>query len=308
MARRSSRSSRIAAILVLALVAVLVTLLVSCPPNRGPSAANPGAPALPPVRPQDNRPAPPAIAPAETWGSTPPSTPPVGRGSTPPERPQLEGRLAIIIDDAGYSLEELDEFLALPGPLTVSVLPNLPHSREAAHRILAAGKDLLLHEPMEPEGGEDPGPGALRTGQTPQEIAHLLDQAFASVPAPGMNNHMGSKATADPAVMFAVMEYLKRDGKFFVDSRTTSDTVGPAEAAAAGVPFLQRNVFIDAGRSKEEIALAFDRGVSEARQRGASILIGHVQDRGVLAILREREGSLSAAGVHLVHLRELLGQ
>ena len=303
MARSPIPRIRTAAILVLVLVSALVTLLVSCPP-AGPMA--PGQPSTPapqaPPTPPTSSPVPPPV----------PVRPPDARvlqpPAAPPQRPRPEGRLAIIIDDAGYSLEELDAFLALPGPLTISVLPNLPHSSEAARRILAAGKDLLLHEPMEPEGGEDPGPRAIRTGQTPQEITNLLEQAFTSVPAPGMNNHMGSKATADPAVMLAVMAYLKREGKFFVDSRTTADTVGPAEAGAEGVPFLQRDVFIDAGRSQEEIAQAFDKGVSEAKLRGSSILIGHVQDRGVLAILREREGNLSAAGVRLVHLRELLGQ
>lgn len=298
MARRSPSRTREAALFLLLLVAALVTLLVSCPPSREPGKAAP-APEAPAV------PSPPLVPPAvpEKPDSRPALAP-----AAPPERPREPGRLAIIIDDAGYSLQELQPFLDLPGPLTVAVLPNLPHSSEAARRVLAAGKDLLLHEPMEPEGSEDPGPGALRTDQDPQEIERLLSEAFASVPgARGMNNHMGSKATADRSVMLTVMEYLKREGRYFVDSRTTADTVAAEAADAEEVPFLQRDVFIDAGRSAEEIAQAFDKGVSKAHQRGSSILIGHVQDPGVLAILREREGDLSAAGVRLVHLRELLG-
>ena len=87
-------------------------------------------------------------------------------------RPRTSSRramLAVILDDAGYSLEELQPFLDLPGPLTVAVLPNLPHSAEAARRVLAAGKDLILHCPMEADGGEDPGPGRASGSECPKQ-------------------------------------------------------------------------------------------------------------------------------------------
>jgi polysaccharide deacetylase 2 family uncharacterized protein YibQ len=227
----------------------------------------------------------------------------------PPEHPQPEkqGLLAVIIDDAGYSLSELQAFLDLPGTFTIAVLPNLPHSREAARRVLAAGKDLILHCPMEPEGGEDPGPGALRTGQSPQEIEDLLAEAFASVPgAAGMNNHMGSKATADPELMNVVLRWLKREGKFYVDSRTTAATVGPQIAETLGVPNLQRDVFIDRDTAEGDIATAFSKGVEEARSKGTAVIIGHVQTRGVVDILRAGETWLSLRGVRLARLADVM--
>lgn len=223
-------------------------------------------------------------------------------------RPEKQGMLAVIIDDAGYNLGELQAFLDLPGPLTIAVLPNLPHSREAALRVVAAGKDVILHCPMEAAGGEDPGPGALRTDQAPAQVESLLAAAFASVPgAQGMNNHMGSRATTDEALMGTVLGFLKREGKFFVDSRTTADTVGPRVARDLGVPFLQRDVFIDESTSDPDIAAAFGRGIAEARTRGQAVLIGHVQNRGVVDILRAEERNLSAQGVRLARLADVLG-
>jgi hypothetical protein len=217
--------------------------------------------------------------------------------------------LAVIIDDAGYNLGELQAFLDLPGPLTIAVLPNLPHSREAARRVVAAGKDLILHCPMEATGAEDPGPGALRTDQSPVEVESRLAAAFASVPgAQGMNNHMGSRATADEALMRTVLGFLKREGKFFVDSRTTADTAGPRVAGELGVPFLQRDLFVDESTSDADIAAAFVKGIAEARTRGQAVVIGHVQNRGVADILRAEERNLSAQDVRLARLTDLLGE
>ena len=79
-------------------------------------------------------------------------------------------RIAVVIDDVGYNLEELQEFLDYPAPITLSVLPNLPYTQEAARRISAAGKELLLHLPMEAENGNDPGPGAILTTQEDEQI------------------------------------------------------------------------------------------------------------------------------------------
>ncbi len=230
-------------------------------------------------------------------------------GTLPPERPHPEqrGMLALIVDDAGYSLEELQAFLDLPMPLTVAVLPNLPHSTESARRVLAAGKDLILHCPMEPDGGENPGPGAIFTGQSPEVIRRLLDEDFASVPgALGMNNHMGSRATADEAVMTVVLGYLKDRGKLFVDSRTTAETAGPRVAESLGLPILQRDVFLDDDTRESEISDRLNKGIGEAGSGGSAVVIGHVQNRAVADILRAAERTMEAQGVRIARLPEIL--
>jgi polysaccharide deacetylase 2 family uncharacterized protein YibQ len=214
--------------------------------------------------------------------------------------------MAVIVDDAGYDLAELEPFLELPIPLAVAVLPNLPHSREAALRVKQAGKELLLHLPMEPEGGENPGPGALLTGDSQAEIERLLESALQSVPgATGVNNHMGSKATADEALMTTVLRALERKGLFFVDSRTTANTVGARVAERVGVPFVERDVFIDASHSDAEIAEAFASGTALAAKKGTAVLIGHVQNPAVLAILRDSDRTLREARVRPSTLSEI---
>ncbi len=289
MRSRPLPKARFAAIILILFVAGIVAFLAACPPDSGRGAG-----------------------PATTHGpSVPVSPPPQAVRTGPPvhPRPEKQGMLAVIIDDAGYNLGELQAFLDLPGPLTIAVLPNLPHSLEAARRVVAAGKDLILHCPMEATGGEDPGPGALRTDQSPAEVESRLAAAFASVPgARGMNNHMGSRATADEALMRTVLGFLKREGKFFIDSRTTADTVGARVAGELGVPFLQRDIFVDEGTSDVDIAAAFVKGIAEARTRGQAVLIGHVQNRGVADILRAEERNLSAGGVRLARLTDVLGE
>ncbi len=287
-ARSSSSKLRVAAVIITLAAAAAIALLVACPPASRPRPAA----------------GPPAAARVD---GGPDGTAQLRPAAAPPRRVEPEGRLAVILDDAGYSLDELEPFLELPGPLTVAVLPNLPHSAEAARRVLAAGKELILHCPMEAEGDENPGPGALRVGMSQAEIDRLLDADFASVPgAAGMNNHMGSRATADPALMEAVLGYLRRTGRFYVDSRTTALTVGPEIARTLGVPFAQRNVFIDDERSEKAIADAFEAGIQEARARGSLVVIGHVQNRGVLDILRAGRTDLAENGVRLVRLSEII--
>jgi uncharacterized protein len=329
--KRSSQHShlRLAAVIITITVAAIVAVLAACfpavqkptanstststPSTTMPSASTPSASTPAASTPSTSTPAAPATEPRVSVTTLPGPGASAAAGTRQPiAHPQSvepKGRLAVILDDAGYSLEELQPFLELPGPLTVAVLPNLPHSTEAARRVLAAGKDLILHCPMEPEGGEDPGPGALRVGMSEAEIDRQLAADFASVPgAVGMNNHMGSRATADPFVMEAVLSYLKRQGLFFVDSRTTAQTAAPSIAQKLQFPILSRSFFIDDERSEKAVADAFNVSVRQAAYQGAAIVIGHVQNKVVLDILRAGQKELTANGVRLVRLQEIMSE
>jgi polysaccharide deacetylase 2 family uncharacterized protein YibQ len=223
------------------------------------------------------------------------------------ERPVPRARIAVVIDDVGYNLEELQEFLDYPAPITLSVLPNLPYTQEAARRISAAGKELLLHLPMEAENGNDPGPGAILTTQEDEQIRRLLEASFAQVPqAAGMNNHMGSRATADRRVMNVVMETLSSNGRYFLDSRTTTKTLGPETAKAHGVPYLERDIFLDNEPQIEAIDRALEEGIDLARRQGSAILIGHVRNPQIVEAILGLAGELGRAGVELVYLSDLL--
>ncbi len=290
---------RTACLLLTALGIALAVFLVSCPRQAPKEAAG----AVPAAVPPSSTPAPAAVEPST---STPAPTLAPVEPSSSPVRPPVTGRMAIVIDDAGYSLAELEPFLRLPIPLAVAVLPNLPNSAEAARRVRAAGKELLLHLPMEPDGGENPGPGALLSGATAEEVERLVDGALASVPgAVGVNNHMGSRATADPALMRDLLAILARRGLFYLDSRTTAETVGMRVSRALGVPALERRVFLDAEPGGGAIERAFALAVAEAARDGWSVAIGHVQTAGLLTILARAPGQLRSAGVAAAAVGEL---
>lgn len=285
------------AVLLLTLLGVaLAAILLSCP--NGKPAGERGSATGSPAAAAD-------AGPSATVASGADAEPPAGDAdervaAREPAAPSVtgvaRGKIAIVIDDAGYDLDSLQPFLDLPFPLAVAVLPNASHSAEAARRVAASGKELLLHLPMEPEGGEDPGRDALLASATPAELEALLDRALASVPgAIGVNNHMGSRATADPACMAALLGALERRGLFFLDSRTTTRTVAAAEAQRLGVPYLERTVFLDAVDGGVERSLA--SAVEAAARGGAVVAVGHVQTDGLADAVRRAREAMDAAGV-----------
>ena len=169
-----------------------------------------------------------------------PTVPPAG---LPPER---RGIHVFVIDDAGNNLRELEPFLAFPGPLTIAVLPGLPNSVEAARRIRNAKKEVFLHQPMEPLGGQDPGPGAIAAGMDDDQVRQILGKNFSELrPVAGINNHEGSRVTMDPAIMRTVLEFCWENRVHFLDSRTTADTAAPRVALDMGLAIAQRDVFLD---------------------------------------------------------------
>ena len=221
---------------------------------------------------------------------------------------QGPSRLAVVVDDAGHNIADAEAYLRFPGKLTVAVLPHLDASEAVVARAKKAGKEVILHQPMEPQGSSDPGPGAIKVGLDEPAVVDLLEWNFGSVVTQGVNNHMGSRVTADRLTMDAVMSYLQRTNRFFLDSRTTPDSVAQEAAAHYGVPFLSRDVFLDVNVDEATVNAAIDRGLRIARRHGSAILIGHVTNRVVLSVLERRLREIEQAGFELVHLSELLPQ
>ena len=241
---------------------------------------------------------------AEVRPSDEPAAGEPASGVRPSDEP---AHLAIVIDDAGYNLSLLEPFLKFPAPLTVAVLPHLEYSSDAARRTLEAGKEVILHCPMEPIGDSDPGPGVIEDGLEAEEIRDLLDRAFTSVTeAGGMNNHMGSKVMQDPRVMDIIMEYLEEKGKFFLDSRTVSSSVAESAAEEHGVLHLSRSVFLDNDGSADAIRKQLIDGVELAKHQGYAILIGHVYNPAIITVLEEIYPTLEGQGVRVTFLSELL--
>ena len=207
-----------------------------------------------------------------------------------PKQPkEIIGTLVFVIDDAGNNLKDLDAFLKVPGPLTIAVLPGLPHSAESARRIREAGKEVILHQPMEAIGAQDPGPGAIFTGMSSAEIREILARNVAEVgPVVGINNHQGSKVTMDADAMQTILAFCKEKKLFFLDSRTTADTVAPAVAKQMGIKIAERNIFIDNEQNKDSMLRYITSGLTRAKANGSAVLIGHTWSPDLAPLLSEQ--------------------
>lgn len=246
------------------------------------------------------------------------STPSVFRTPTPvppirPSRPQTpvpafpaapaspSARVAIVFDDAGGALSDVEEIIAIGRPVTVAVLPGLKHSAEVAQRARSAGLEVILHLPLEPmDGAKALGPGGVTVAMGEAEIQDAVRSGLATVPgATGMSNHMGSRATADRRVMRAVMEVARERDLFFLDSRTTPHSVVMSVATEVGIRSAARTVFLDNENDPDAIRRELRRLIETALRNGEAVAIGHAQ-RLTSRVLVEMLVEFDRAGVALV--------
>ena len=221
--------------------------------------------------------------------------------------PAEGGRVALVIDDLGRSLDDLHAIEGLNVPLTYAVLPFEEQTPEVVAELRQRGAEMLLHLPMEPAGAEkDPGPGALRLGMTPEQLRQSTLAALQAVPgAAGVNNHMGSGLSADEPSMITILGVLASRGLFFLDSRTSAQSVGYRVAIRLGVPAAERQVFLDPDPSAEAIRAQFHRLLGLARTRGAAVAIGHPHPE-TIAVLEEEIPKARDLGYEFVPVSYLL--
>ena len=223
-------------------------------------------------------------------------------------QPALAGgaKLAIIVDDMGSNRDEADALLGLPVPLTLSVLPDLPYSRQVADETASRGDQVMLHLPMEPESVSAPSqPLELRSGMNDQQVRTTLAHMLESVPhVSGVNNHEGSKATSDPQLMEDLMPALRQRGLFFIDSRTSASTVAFRTAQRFGVRSASRQVFLDDTETHEAISRQLELAVADAKRDGFAIAIGHPHAE-TISVLRQELPRLQERGVQLVFASQL---
>ena len=214
-----------------------------------------------------------------------------------PELPS-KGKLIFVFDDAGHNLEQLQYFLDLPFPCTIAVLPKLPNSRETARRIRAAGKELILHQPMQAVNPNiDPGKGAVKPGMDREEIKKIVASNVEEIgPIAGMNNHEGSLITSDEEAMEAVLELCREKNIYFLDSRTSSKSVVPQVAKKLNMSIWERAVFLDNKRDKAYMKKQIIDGLEIASQRGEAIMIGHVFTVDLAILLKEMYSDLTQEG------------
>ena len=218
--------------------------------------------------------------------------------------PANKAYMSIIIDDLGQSPERDSRTLALPGPVTMAIMPDTPHATDFARQAHKAGKTVILHMPMDPATG----PYAWHPGIAIEELARRLDAALVKVPyAAGINNHMGSRMTAQRDPMTWLMGELQRRHLFFVDSRTSAATVAAAQAQAVGLAHVSRDVFLDDERSVEAIDRQLRQGVELARRQGSAVLIGHPYPQ-TLQVLERELPRLKAEGIVLIGLTQMIAE
>jgi polysaccharide deacetylase 2 family uncharacterized protein YibQ len=189
----------------------------------------------------------------------------------------FEPKIALIIDDIGFSVNRARQFLELSAPLTFSVLPWLHNSYDLAQEIHDHGHEIMLHQPMEPFNPSiDPGPGALFVGDNPTNIVGTMEKNVLSVPhAIGVNNHMGSKFTACRKEMLEALSVVKEMALFFIDSVTSSRSTAYKTAKELHVDCAFRNRFLDTRLSIGAILRELERLKDHARTYGRAIGIGH---------------------------------
>ncbi len=216
-------------------------------------------------------------------------------------------RLAIIVDDLGQDRAAADSVLALPFPISASVLPHLEFSAQIAEDAFHRGDQVLLHCPMEAEPSAAKQESLeLRVGMSQREVDSELADMLSTVPhAAGVNNHEGSRATADRSLMDELMPDLRARGLFFIDSRTTAQTVAFDEAERAGVPAASRKVFLDDVTTREAVLAQLNLAARDAMRNGSAIAIGHPRE-ATIAALASGVPAIEARGVRIVFVSDLV--
>jgi hypothetical protein len=217
-------------------------------------------------------------------------------------------RIALIIDDIGFSLSHARQFLSLGVPITFAILPRLVYSYDLALEIHDNGHEILLHQPMEPYNIDsfDPGPGALYVGDEPDRIERIIEENIAGVPyAVGVNNHMGSRFTEAYQEIRQVLENVKKRDLFFVDSFTSSHSMGYRTAKKLHMPATGRNIFLDNLHDESAIYVQLDKLKRHSKKYGHAVGIGHPFPETVHTVGRFVE-YIKDSDISLVHVSDVL--
>ncbi|MDH5299742.1 MAG: divergent polysaccharide deacetylase family protein [Gammaproteobacteria bacterium] len=218
-------------------------------------------------------------------------------------------RIAIIIDDLGYLFEEGQQAIALPGDISVSILPNTPHALALAQLAHDNNRDVLLHLPMQAHNTKQADAEWLSNSMNKQAFVAQLRRFIGAVPyAYGVNNHKGSLLTEKAKPMGWLMEELKQWGNvYFIDSRTSSNSIALSQAGKHGIPSLGRHVFLDHDKQFGNLETQFKRLLNRARRKGYAVAIGHPHPE-TLEFLRQQLPQLAAKGIELVPISQLVQQ
>ena len=220
----------------------------------------------------------------------------------------IRPKVAIVIDDLGGENHLAQEILHWDVPLTFSILPFTPYSKTLAQQAHQRGKEIILHLPMEPHGypKTKPGEGVLLHEMDEEEIRRQLSKDIEAIPyAKGVSNHMGSLLMEDPEKLRIVLIELKRRGLFFLDSRTTPQTVGLQTAKSVGIRATERSLFIDNSPNPEDIKRQLEKLAQLSLATGKAIGIGHPHP-STLKSIKEMIPKMKEKGIEIVPLSSMM--
>ena len=223
---------------------------------------------------------------------------PVSKTVPASESKQRSGTIVLVIDDFGYRNDNIsDGFLELGVSITYAIIPGHEQTSKFAQKANAAGQEVIIHMPMEssiPTSGKEDY--SIKAGMTSEEIEWRMREVLKEIPeAVGMNNHQGSKVTTNGKVMSVIGSVLKKNKKYFIDSRTTPETVGEQTMRSLGVPTARRHVFLDNDSDVEKISAQLDKLVKVARKQGSALGIGHARPN-TLEVLKNEIPKLLVEG------------
>lgn len=218
-----------------------------------------------------------------------------------------QATISIIIDDIGYRHQDDMLSLTLPGPVAYAILPHAPHTEKMAKIAALRKKEILLHQPMQAmKKNEYLGPGALTLNMTREEFLETLNINMSKVPnLIGVNNHMGSLLTRHPGHMQWLMETIKSNEQFYVDSLTSDDSVASRIAKENNIPYLTRDVFLDNKLDATYIRGQFMELIKVAKRNGSALGIGHPHPE-TTAVLAQVLKDVEKHGVKFIGLKSLI--
>lgn len=233
---------------------------------------------------------------------------PAHEGKTDEALHHKQSYIAIIIDDLGYNFKQDKRAINLPGAVTFSFLPHTPYVQKMAEIVNAQGREIMLHLPMQPTEPLVLGPGALTNEMTEYEFKASISESILSIPhVKGVNNHMGSLMSSQQQSMNWLMDELIKTDLFFVDSRTSVNTVAEKTASFYNIDNTRRNVFLDNELNRQAIEFQFERLITIAKKTGFAVAIGHPFSI-TLEVLEEKIPQLERSAIQLIKVSDLIYQ
>ena len=217
----------------------------------------------------------------------------------------IKGKIAIVIDDWGYNLNNLERLKKIRYPITASILPNLSYSKALAIELHKRNIEIILHLPMEPREKFRLEQNTIMVSMDEASIINIIDQDLLNVPyVVGVSNHMGSKATEDPAILKSIFNELKKRGLYFLDSFVSPKSICAEIAGSVALPFAKRNVFLDNEENPEYIKKQLYKLIEIAKRHGQAVGIGHDR-KTTLETLKEVMPQIESQGYKFVYVSRL---